>query len=111
MTKIVQIACSESTDGSSLFALTDAGEVLQLHEQQTAVDQTTHTGAGIWTSFWRPLPSLDVNMPTFVPTVEGKTEREVVPHQYVQRVERAAAAKAAAKAAVEKAQAVSADVF
>ena len=110
MTKIVQIACSESTDGSSLFALTDGGDVLQLHEQQIAVDQTMRTGVGVWTAFWRPLPDLSVTLPTFVPTVEGKTERNVVPHQYVQRVERAAAAKAAAKAAVEKAQAA-ADVF
>jgi hypothetical protein len=97
MTKIVQIACSESTDGGSLFALTDAGEVLQLHDQQTAVDQTAHTGVGVWAAFWRPLPDLSVTLPVFVPTVEGKTERNVVPHQYVKRIERAAAAKAAAK--------------
>ncbi|CAE6724546.1 hypothetical protein [Paraburkholderia nemoris] len=110
MSKITQIACSESTDGSSLFALTDDGHVLQLHDQQSAVDQTTHTDVGVWTAFWRPLPDITVTLPVFVPTVEGRTERDVVPHQYIQRIERAAAAKAAAKAAVEKAPAAT-DVF
>ncbi|CAE6694327.1 hypothetical protein R69619_00403 [Paraburkholderia nemoris] len=111
MTKIVQIACSESADGSSLFALTDAGDVLQLHEQQTAVDKATHTGVGVWTAFWRPLPELSVRLPVFVSTVDGKTERNVVPHHYVERIERAAKAKTAAKALTERASAVSADVF
>lgn len=112
MAKIVQIACSQSQDSdngasSSLYALTDDGRVLELHEQEPARAKDTGAGnIGLWTGFWRPLPDLSVVMPVFVPLRDGATERDVHAHPYVDRVERAAQAKAAARAA-----AAVADVF
>jgi hypothetical protein len=116
MSKIVQIACAQSQDAdngksSSLFALTDSGQVLELHDQEMATGKGSGGVVGLWTGFWRPLPDLSVTMPAFVPTVAGVSEGDVRPHLYADRVERAAAAKAAAKKAVEKAQAAAADVF
>lgn len=116
MSKIVQIACAQSQDADngkscSLFALTDSGQVLELHDQEMATGKGGDGVVGLWTGFWRPLPDLSVTMPAFVPTVAGVGEGDVRPHLYADRVERAAAAKAAAKAAVEKAPAAAADVF
>jgi hypothetical protein len=114
MARIIQIACSQSQDvdsgvSSSLYALTDEGEVLELHDQEMASDENTGVTVGLFTGFWRPLPNLDVKLPVFVSTVAGKTECDVRPHHYVQRLDNAAKAKAAAKAGRQAA--LQADVF
>ncbi|MBB5463789.1 hypothetical protein [Paraburkholderia sp. Cpub6] len=117
MSKIVQIACSQSQDSdngvsSSLYALTDDGRVLELHQQEPASAKDAGAGTvGLWTGFWRPLPDLSVVMPVFVPTREGVTEQDIHPHAYVDRVERAAKARAAAKALAEKQAVTAPDVF
>jgi hypothetical protein len=100
MAKIVQIACSQSQDAdnrlnSSLFALTDEGQIFRLHDQESAFPKGANREVGVWSAFWRPIPSLDVTMPVFVPLVVGVTERDVRPHLYAERVERAAAVKPA----------------
>src|SRR6185437_1358611 len=97
MTKIIQIACSESRDSengpnSSVFALTDDGRVFRLHDQEVAYPKGSNRKAGIWSAFGRPLPSLDVTMPVFVPTVAGLTERDVQAHWYAARAKQAEAA-------------------
>ena len=109
MSKIIQVTCSQSQDAdnganSSVYALTDDGRVFELHDQDVARAKSGGGGVvGVWSAFWRPLPSLDVTMPAFVPLQAGVTERDVHAHHYVERVEKAAA--------VKKAAAAQADVF
>jgi len=114
MSKIAQIACSESQDAEgnqsrNVYSLSDDGRAFQLHDQEKAADTSHYGNVGIWTAFWRPLPDLNVTMPTFVPTVAGKSDRDVAQHWYVKRLADAAKAKAAQAAAAAKP--APADVF
>jgi len=110
MSKIVQIACSESSDAkgsrsSVVYALSDDGRVFELHEQAPATDLKHHAPAGVWSSFWRPLPSLDVSLPTFIPRHAGYTDRDVHPNVFLQHLAMREQAKAA------EVKPVPADVF
>ncbi|SAL06499.1 hypothetical protein AWB81_07622 [Caballeronia arationis] len=76
---------------SSSFALTDEVQLFRLHDQKLAFPKGANREVGVWSAFWRPIPSLDVTIPVFVPLVAGVTERDVRPHLDADRVERAAA--------------------
>src|ERR1700694_2083007 len=98
MSKIVQIACSEPQDAEghesrAVFALADDGKVYRLHEQVPAKNKDGDV-VGVWSQFWRPMPSLDVEMPVFAATVSGVTERTLLPRWFADRAKKAAAAAA-----------------
>ncbi|MFL9863980.1 hypothetical protein PQR67_07365 [Paraburkholderia fungorum] len=86
--KIVQIATGPTGNGEDhdhrLYALTDSGQVFRLQETQDAEVRVDGgpmiERAGFWTSYWKPLPALEVQAPTLRP---NKTHADTDPKHLI----------------------------